>query len=67
MVPFYESNGVCVETCPENEFGNHTSGECQPCKCHFYEINIYQFNDLLAINGYRLASFPGSHAPECEH
>ena len=32
-VPFYESSGVCVETCPANEFGNHTSGECEPCKC----------------------------------
>ena len=34
-VPFYESSGVCVETCPQNEFGNHTSGQCEPCTCHF--------------------------------
>lgn len=32
-VPFYESSGVCVETCPANQFGNHTTGQCEPCKC----------------------------------
>lgn len=37
-VPFYESSGVCVETCPQNEFGNHTSGQCEPCMCHFFRI-----------------------------
>ena len=32
--PFYASgvNRTCVETCPANEFGNHTSGQCEPCK-----------------------------------
>ena len=32
MVPFYESNGHCVETCPTNEFGNHATVQCEPCK-----------------------------------
>ena len=35
VLPFYESNGLCVETCPVNEFGNHTSGQCEQCKCPF--------------------------------
>ena len=40
-LPFYESTGVCVETCPTDEFGNHTSGQCEPCK--------YGFSDCLAV------------------
>ena len=50
MVPFYESNGVCVETCPENEFGNHTSGQCQPCKCIDTEGGFLAFYVKYMIN-----------------
>ena len=30
-LPFFESGGECVETCLDFQFGNHTSGACEPC------------------------------------
>ncbi|CAI8037842.1 Neurogenic locus notch homolog protein 1 [Geodia barretti] len=28
-LPLYESDGRCVETCPDGQFGNGTTGQCQ--------------------------------------
>ena len=35
-LPLYESDGRCVETCPDGQFGNGSTttltGTCDPCK-----------------------------------
>ena len=40
-LPRYESAGECVETCPDDQFGNGTTGACETCEsfiflCHSF-------------------------------
>ena len=59
--PFYESSGLCVETCPTNEFGNHTSGQCEQCKYGFNFTVIIFLNMKVSHKYHYLKQVTLSH------